>query len=1468
MSPLRRSPARRFGVLALVTALPLLFAGAQIGAADWPQSGGGPGHISASLDETVVDATTVKTLARRFSGSISSSRPVAAPVVAGGSVLLSVLDSPTDQSSGRVYAIDSSNGRSLWKAMLVGAPTAPAAADGRVFVATNSSGLSRVYGLAAGSGAQLWSTSLGPSASAPVAGDDGLLYVLTGETLHALGPADGTEAWQLPIVTPSVGGLSFSPPVLDEGVAFISWISSSATGSVPHVTAIDTGTHKRLWDRSGIGGGAMSGIGGALFVGGPGSTFRALDAATGGTYWTVTAAAPTGAAAVDLTDRTVVTTTDFGTVQARNTATGQLKWSVTTAGFINDTTSPPVIANGVVYAMGRVATTATRAVAFDEASGTLLWNDLPASSSFSATSGLALADGYLFAATDNLAAYSVPTGSFDAAVTATRSDGANGDLVYTLAVHNAGPAAAFDVPLTDSIPSGTTLVSAQSSQGRCAPATPARPVTLTSAANADGTVTLTWNQPTVNVGTITGYRIYRGEASGAETLLAAVGDVAGFTDHTSPAAVPTYYQVSAVNALGEGPRSSELRVVPTPASFAPYQRTPVGGAANPVAIGDVTGDGRNDIVTATGFSGDPTKDYRVVVLAQQPAGGFAAPVPYVAGGGHPASLSSLAVGDVTGDGRADVVTGESDTVEVFAQLPSGALDAGVPYAMPSGSFIRLGDVTGDGRLDVVGSGTVGFNEIDVRPGTATGHLGGVVAYPTTTPRKLDVGDLTGDGKADVAVYNGSGTVLLPQLPGGGLGPAVPVSTGGRDLTIGDVTGDGRNDLVEPYGGNKPSSMLGVEMQTGAGTLADRVSYTSQDLPEGVKVADVDRDGRADVVVLHAGWDLAGIYRQRANGTLAPEDTLPIPYASSYDPDSLAVGDVDSDGKPDMVIGSGDVLVLRNIAAKSSPGATVPQAPVLQPPSASGGGVSLAWDAPADGGAALLGYRIYRGQAGGAKTLLTAVGTATSFTDSSALLGTTYSYEVSAVNRVGESPRSGAQPAQGAHTFTVGCTLGQIASGGDATVSVVVRPTGAGQFTNQASLLVGDADGTNNTATTTHLGAAAATGARSLVFSNAAGDRRDLFAWNAAGAGPLNVTRSPAAEFAGDWSPDGTKLLFDAIVGGNDDLYVVNRDGTGLRRLTFSPATDENGTWSPDGQSIVFDSDRYFGTPLIYRMAADGTGVVRLTSGGEDLFPEYSPDGSRIAFISGRAGIGDVFVMNPDGSGLVDLTDDPGSEYFRPSWSPDGSRLAFASNRAGNFEIYTMNADGSGQSNLTNDVADDIEPAWSPDGAQIAFVSDRVGNAWNIYLASSDGSSFSPLPGTPPGPNSEPSWVPAVSVPLAPTAVVAEGGDRQAIVTFGPPEWDGGQLPVYYTVTASPGGQTAYGTAAPVVVNGLTNGVSYTFTVAATNRAGTGPASEPSAPVTPAGARRPETDPPAEVPRAAVPEVALPTGPRPPLPPAR
>ena len=173
--------------------------------------------------------------------------------------------------------------------------------------------------------------------------------------------------------------------------------------------------------------------------------------------------------------------------------------------------------------------------------------------------------------------------------------------------------------------------------------------------------------------------------------------------------------------------------------------------------------------------------------------------------------------------------------------------------------------------------------------------------------------------------------------------------------------------------------------------------------------------------------------------------------------------------------------------------------------------------------------------------------------------------------------------------------------------------------------------------------------------------------------------------------------------------------------------------------IVFHSDRD-GDYEIYRMRPDGSNVVQLTDNDvDDFWPVVSPDGTQIAFWSGRDGNQEIYVMAVDGSNVTRVTDN-GSADRQPAWSPDGQRLAFHRVVNGSTEIYTVNVDGTGLVRLTNNLFDDDEPAWSPNGALIAFTSNRDGNDEIYVMSASNGNNQQNISNNA-GRDGKPDWSP-------------------------------------------------------------------------------------------------------------------------------
>ena len=375
--------------------------------------------------------------------------------------------------------------------------------------------------------------------------------------------------------------------------------------------------------------------------------------------------------------------------------------------------------------------------------------------------------------------------------------------------------------------------------------------------------------------------------------------------------------------------------------FRPYVTFPLGASAQAVAVGDLNGDGLDDVIATTSFGLSGTPALRLHVLPQNEAGGLGSPVSYAAGNGR-----SVDVGDLNGDGKADVVTSEDGAVGVSLQA-AGDLAAVVKYPTRVSSFVekvRVGDFNGDGRTDVVaihwGSAS---HDVDVFLQNAAGGLAAPVTYTVAHGGydDLEVGDLNGDGRDDIVVMSGQlyaydNFAVLLQNPAHTLDAPVYYDLGGDVLTqgagVGDVNGDGLGDVVVSFGGNRPQSAIGAFLQNTGATLDPVVSVPSYDIPQPVEVADVDFDGRDDVVVVHGGWMRVGVYRQRSDRSLGAEELYTIPYASHYDPHGLAVGDVDGNGSADVVVADSNnqLVVLYSAAVPPTPTPTSTFTPTSTP----------------------------------------------------------------------------------------------------------------------------------------------------------------------------------------------------------------------------------------------------------------------------------------------------------------------------------------------------------------------------------------------------------------------------------------------------------------------------------------------------------------------------------------------------------
>lgn len=337
--------------------------------------------------------------------------------------------------------------------------------------------------------------------------------------------------------------------------------------------------------------------------------------------------------------------------------------------------------------------------------------------------------------------------------------------------------------------------------------------------------------------------------------------------------------------------------------FEPYTVFPISDTfAEAVGIGDFNSDGLNDVAM--------TSNTKLWVFLQKSDGSLDAPVAYDAS----SRTKSMAVGDLNNDDRADIVIAHPypNTINIFFQLPDGTLAPRAVYPVSNTpDAVAVGDLNQDG-LDDIAISHWNAPVIGVVTQTAEGTLNPMVTYPSPQAGYDDIaiGDVNGDGLNDVVKMNGQGinpdlSVYL-QNSDETLSSALSYYAGcspscaGSGVDLGDVSGDGRIDIVFSYGGNRPYSNIAVFTQAQDGSLLPAVSYSAHDIPEPVEVADVNSDGLADVITAHGGWSRVGVFLQQ-NGMLSPYSLYTIPYASHYWSQGLDVGDINSDGLPDLAI---------------------------------------------------------------------------------------------------------------------------------------------------------------------------------------------------------------------------------------------------------------------------------------------------------------------------------------------------------------------------------------------------------------------------------------------------------------------------------------------------------------------------------------------------------------------------------------
>jgi Tol biopolymer transport system component len=206
------------------------------------------------------------------------------------------------------------------------------------------------------------------------------------------------------------------------------------------------------------------------------------------------------------------------------------------------------------------------------------------------------------------------------------------------------------------------------------------------------------------------------------------------------------------------------------------------------------------------------------------------------------------------------------------------------------------------------------------------------------------------------------------------------------------------------------------------------------------------------------------------------------------------------------------------------------------------------------------------------------------------------------------------------------------------------------------------------------------------------------------------------------------------------IWVMNADTTNQQQVSSGPGDDDHPAWSPDQQKVAFITNRR-GVYELFIVNIDGTGLAPLApavNGSHDEHPSWSPDGSKVYFSrtyldpATKTWTYAIFSVKPNGGGLTKVsTPQQLGMVFEPSVSPDGKRLLVSAIASGNSwadgHIYTMNLDGTGLTQLTSGDYGEGSPAWSPDGTKIVFITNAGYPASrDIAIMNANGTGLKPI----------------------------------------------------------------------------------------------------------------------------------------------
>jgi hypothetical protein len=379
------------------------------------------------------------------------------------------------------------------------------------------------------------------------------------------------------------------------------------------------------------------------------------------------------------------------------------------------------------------------------------------------------------------------------------------------------------------------------------------------------------------------------------TLSAATGQLLDTTDAGALVQnlTPGTYVLAVSATAGAGGYRLTTGFIPSSTALNPIT---VGSTPVSVVVADVNGEGNLDLVVSNKSS------KTVSVLLGNGDGTFGPQKTYAVG----TAPYGVAVADVNGDGRPDIIVANSGSKTVSVLLGNGDGTFQPQKTFTVGSHpeaVTVADLNGDGKPDLIVGNEGGLNgTVSVLLGNGDGTFQPQKTYAVGTfPFSVVAADLNGDGIPDLVVANGlshNGVSTVSVLLGNGDGTfqtqkTYSVGATPHSVVVADLNGDGKPDIVTA---NLYGQSVSVLLGNGDGTFQPQQTYAVGSKPEAVAVVDANGDGKLDLAVVNQTSNTVSVLLGNGDGTFRPQQT----FLAGIGPYAVAVGDLNGDGKPDIV----------------------------------------------------------------------------------------------------------------------------------------------------------------------------------------------------------------------------------------------------------------------------------------------------------------------------------------------------------------------------------------------------------------------------------------------------------------------------------------------------------------------------------------------------------------------------------------